>query len=191
MPALSALAAVPQPYAVHTLGDLKASPDITDHEGWIILNGRALSTLTASQQSACATIGIVSNLPDIEGRTLVGSSGTKALRSVGGNDAVGIAQANLPAVNLSGASHGHGITETPHSHATSGGSGYWAMTGGGYRTPTGSNWAAGPTSATEPATSNVTMSSSGNLTFPLGGSGTALDVVNPYVKFFGFIYLGA
>ena len=47
------------------IGDIKQSLVTEDHSGWIILNGRAVSTLTEDQQLAASGIlGFTTNIPD-------------------------------------------------------------------------------------------------------------------------------
>jgi hypothetical protein len=77
------------------VGNLKSAFLTTDHDGWILLNGRAVNTLTTSQQTAWATLGIAgSNLPDATNRVLLqGTIGAQ----IGSSS---ISQANLPNISL-------------------------------------------------------------------------------------------
>ena len=54
------------------IGDIKQSLATEDHSGWIILNGRAVSTLTDDQQLAASGIlGFTTNIPDATGCVLM------------------------------------------------------------------------------------------------------------------------
>jgi hypothetical protein len=92
--------------ASFTVGDHKHGYQAADHSGWVLLNGRAKTTLTATQQTAATGLGIGVNLPNAADRGIVGVSGTKALGTIGGASTVTLAQNQLPNINLS---HNHGV----------------------------------------------------------------------------------
>lgn len=80
-----------------TVGDYKAGMQ-PSYKGRVLLNGRALTALTASQQAAAATLGISGSLINAAGRTITqGVPGT-----LFGSNA--ISQANLPNINLNSSS---------------------------------------------------------------------------------------
>ena len=54
-----------------TIGDVKSAFLSADHSGWILLNGRATSTLTAAQQTAATGLGFTANLPNAAGVVLM------------------------------------------------------------------------------------------------------------------------
>ena len=83
-----------------TIGDTKQGFQTLDHEGWILLEGRAISTLTATQQTAAATLGFTTNLPDANNSYLVQNGRT--LGDVSGSNTTTIAQNQLPNVNYTG-----------------------------------------------------------------------------------------
>jgi hypothetical protein len=56
-----------------SFGDIKSGIQTTDHSGWILLDGRALSTLNANQQAAAATLGLSATLPNASNAYLVPS----------------------------------------------------------------------------------------------------------------------
>ena len=85
--------------AVSTFGDIKTGVQSADHNGWVKLDGRALSTLTSSQQTQATALGIVSNLPDATNAVLMQTSGT--LGNVTGSMSRTIAQNELPNVTPS------------------------------------------------------------------------------------------
>lgn len=95
-----------------TVGDVKDSFKTADHDGWIFLDGRAKSSLTASQQTAATSLGFGANLPDARNRFRIGAGGAHALNSVGGNSF--IARANLPNVTVVGTTN---TNNTGHTHA--------------------------------------------------------------------------
>ena len=111
--------------AVSTFGDIKTGVQSTDHNGWVKLDGRALSTLTSTQQTQAAALGILSNLPDATNAVLMQTSGT--LGNVTGSMSRTIAQNELPnvtpsiAVNntiatmQSAGAHEHPINVVPNS----------------------------------------------------------------------------
>jgi hypothetical protein len=97
--------------AMASVGDVKSGIQNADHSGWVLLDGRALTSLSASQQAAATAIGLAGNLPDAANSYLV-QNGT-ALASVSGSNSVSLTQANLPNVNFTGTAasaggHNHG-----------------------------------------------------------------------------------
>ena len=107
------------------LGDIKTGIQSGDHNGWVKLDGRLKSTLTASQQLQATALGIGNNLPDATDAVLVQSSGS--LGSVTGSMSRTIAQNQLPNVTptitvgnttstmQSAGSHDHPVNVVPNS----------------------------------------------------------------------------
>ena len=82
------------PMTVINFGDIKTGIQSTDHNGWIKLDGRLKSSLTATQQSQATALGVGANLPDATDAVLVQSSGS--LGSVTGSMSRTLAQNQLP-----------------------------------------------------------------------------------------------
>jgi microcystin-dependent protein len=174
-------------------GDIKAGRQPADHVGWILCNGRLKSTLTTTQQAVATALGIGANIDDARGKALfaAGANGI-VLGATGGAATATVAQANLPNVSLIGGNHGHSITDPGHSHSQTekyrvgalpnSGQPNWGSDPGGSSTYTGNLTSANAT--------GISVAASGNLSIPLGGSGTALPVQNPYLGVNVFIYLG-
>lgn len=91
------------------IGDVKYGFQSGDHNGWYLLDGRALSTLPVIAQSNASLLGITVNLPNGTNRFLanIGATGT-----TGGASNFTIAQTNLPNVTLNGTSS----TTGAHTH---------------------------------------------------------------------------
>jgi hypothetical protein len=117
-------------------GDLKQSFLTADHNGWYLLNGRAIGTLPATAQSAAIALGFSTSLPDAADRVLKTTNGSEAMAVTGGANNLSIDQANLPNLNLAGTitgtttsdgDHNHtGTTSSAgaHTHASTAGSGF-------------------------------------------------------------------
>lgn len=198
-----------EPISLHTNGDVKHSFVASDHSGWVQLDGRLLSSLTATQQAAATALGFVGNLPDATNRVLKQNG---AVNTTGGSNTTTIAQVNLPNVNLSGTAASDGI----HSHsATSGyaGAHYHSFIDYGYSNngtfaddiDDDPGLGGGTTftmddndlNFTNYAASHVHSISVGNsdshthtVSVSTGGSGAALNVENPYLTTNVFVYLG-
>jgi hypothetical protein len=56
---------------VGSIGDCKSGLQAADHDGWVLLDGRTKSSLTAAQQTAATSLGIGTNLPNASGRAFV------------------------------------------------------------------------------------------------------------------------
>lgn len=80
--------------SVSTYGDVKTGFQSSDHSGWVKLDGRAKSALTATQQTQATALGISSNLPDATNAVLMQSSGS--LGAVTGSMSMTLAQNQLP-----------------------------------------------------------------------------------------------
>jgi len=98
--------------AESTLGDMKSGFQSADHSGWIKLDGRAISTLTANQQAVAVSLGFTTNLPDATTAYPVQNTGT--LGAVVGANTTTLTQANLPNVSFTGTAANAGA----HAHTT-------------------------------------------------------------------------
>lgn len=85
---------------VNEYGDIKTGIQSTDHNGWLKLDGRAISTLTSSQQIKAGNLGLVGNLPDATNTQLTQNGAS--LGSLSGTNTKTITQNQLPNVNLTG-----------------------------------------------------------------------------------------
>lgn len=142
--------------AMATEGDIKSGIQVADHSGWVLLDGRSLSTLSSNQQAVAASLGLSGNLPDASNAYLSQNGG--AMGAVSGSNSTTLTQANLPNVNFTGTAanagdHNHGGTSgnggghnhsgttstngahTHGSNATGANIGLAIITGGG--TPSG------------------------------------------------------
>ena len=95
-----------------SLGDVKSGFQTADHAGWILLDGRAVNTLTTNQQAIAVSLGFTVNLPNATSAYLVQNNA--AIGTVAGANTTTLAQANLPNVNFSGVAASAG----DHAHVT-------------------------------------------------------------------------
>lgn len=164
------------------LGKIKPSVRTADHNGWYLLNGRALTALPAAAQMNAAAIALTS-LVTAADRTLR-DGGTSAFGTTGGADSVTLTQANMPNYTLSGSldtqtnNHKHTISNWNNVQTNSGnkaGEGTPGSGGGG--------------------TGTLSIQSGGahthSFTVGTGGSAQAIDIQDPYLGVNWFIYLGA
>ncbi len=152
------------------LGDIKTGMQTADHNGWIKLNGRAKSTLTASQQTQATALGIGTNLPDASNAYLVQNGTT--IGSVSGSNSISLAQNQLPNVTFTGQ-----IAEVAH------GAVIIAAASGVFSRVNGASWGnAGGGGNTETF----------NLSIPLNGGVTqqAINIAPKSLSVNTFIYLG-
>lgn len=94
------------------LGDVKSGIQTVDHEGWIKLDGRLISTLSMTQQSAATALGLSGNLPNASNAYLVQNGG--GMGAVSGTNSTTLAQTNLPNINFTGTAASAG----DHAHVT-------------------------------------------------------------------------
>ncbi|GGE45239.1 hypothetical protein [Psychroflexus planctonicus] len=101
-------------------GDVKSGIQSADHDGWVLLDGRALSSLSTAQQNVATSLGLSGNLPDATDAYLVQNN--TAMASVTGTNTTTLTQANLPNTTFTGStnntgSHNHsGSTSTAGNH---------------------------------------------------------------------------
>jgi len=87
-------------------GDIKSGIQLTDHDGWIRLDGRAKATLTVTQQVQATALGIGPLLPNANNAYL--SQNGAALGSVSGSNNRSIARNQLPLFTLGGSTNTEG-----------------------------------------------------------------------------------
>ena len=174
---------------INHYGDIQYSYLPADHEGWYLLNGRALGTLPTSVQSRATALGIAGNLPNAAGRYIKqGTPGT-----LSGAASVVLSQANLPNFVFSGntttLSHNHPLVSpgtaqvrgTDILQTVNGNANSWQLAGGAIP---GSILSEGTYTSTASGAHNHTV------TIPTGGTGTAIALTPDYVQLNYFIYLG-
>lgn len=202
----------------NSAGDIKSGIQTTDHNGWIKLDGRAKSSLSASQQARATALGIGVDLPNASNAVLMQNGTT--LGSVSGSNNKTIALANLPNVTFNGTAatagnHSHSI-DPPNTSTTTNGNHnhyfddyfYAENRGLNYRlfgAGSGTDWDNDPYSyghyTSDSGNHNHTVdiaafnsadsgSHSHTVTVSSGGSGTGLDITPRSLSVNTFIYLG-
>jgi hypothetical protein len=94
-----------------SIGDTKFSYRTADHDGWYILDGRSVATLSGPAQAAAATLGWNTIIPNTKGMFPLAASPTALSGTIGGSNT--IARSALPNFTLTGST---GNESTPHSH---------------------------------------------------------------------------
>ncbi len=85
------------------IGDIKPGFQTGDHSGWVRLDGRLKSSLSASQQTAATSLGFGTNLPNAT-NSYLSQNGT-TLGSISSANTKVINQNNLPNVTLGGSTN--------------------------------------------------------------------------------------
>lgn len=158
------------PMSVINYGDVKTGFQVADHNGWIKLNGRAKSTLTATQQTQATALGIGTNLPNADNAFLVQNANTPG--TVAGSNSITLAQNQLPNVTWTGS-----IIDVAHGAVIA------ASASGVFTRVNGSSWGnAGGGGGTETF----------NLSIPLNGGVTqqSVNITPKSLSVNTFIYLG-
>jgi hypothetical protein len=167
---------------------VKQGFQVNDHAGWVKLDGRAVVTLTVTQQAEAALLGFTTNIPDATGTVLMQNGGV--MGAVSGNMAKTIALVNLPAVNLTAASGG------AHTHVTDSQGAHsehvpFASVYGSESATTKSAFNSNAGTETLGAHTHTALSAGAHThTVALGGSGTALDCTPRSMSVNIFLYLG-
>jgi hypothetical protein len=158
------------PMTVINYGDVKTGFQSGDHSGWIKLNGRAKSTLSATQQAQANALGIGTNLPNADNAFLVQNGTT--VGSISSSNTITLAQNQLPNVTYTGS-----INEVAH------GAVIISSASGVFSRVSGNSWGnAGGGGSTETF----------NLNIPLNGGVTqqAINITPKSLSVNTFIYLG-
>ena len=187
-----------------TIGDAKTGFQLSDHNGWIKLDGRLITTLTPTQQINAIAIGFATNIPNATGSVPIQNGTT--LGAVAGSMSRTISQANLPNVNLTAAANGahtHTVTGAStgvagnHEHTltcfrSNGSSIQYGTVGLATDTDKFSNIKTADIAGDHSHTVNFTLANSPTHTHttPLGGAGTALDITPKSMSVNYFVFLG-
>ena len=172
----------PRRLPTFTPGDLKHGFQVADHAGWIKLDGRAVTTLTVTQQAAAATLGFTTNFPLGDGAVFMQSAAV--LGSVSGGT---LTQAMLPAVNLtaaSGGAHTH-VTDSQGDHAHPGARSVYAQVASSVEVA----WDRNEPDEYRGAHTHTALSAGAHThTVALGGTGATIVPKN--ISATAFVYLG-
>ena len=99
------------------IGDIKQmAANKADHDGWILLDGRIISSLTSIQQVNAVALGFNTNLPNVTDTYIKATNGT-GTGNVGTGNTFTLTQNQLPNVNFTGTaaaagSHTHTYSDT-------------------------------------------------------------------------------
>ena len=162
-------------------GDVKSGFQTDDHNGWIKLDGRLISSLTTTQQANATVLGFTTNLPDATDAVLKQRNAAN-IGSVSGSNSLTILSANLPDVTFSGTAQ----TAGSHTHTGDVPGVYWT---------TGTNSGGSFGGGNYPFKYGIlNIDSAGNhshnVTVSSGGSNQALDITPKSLNVNIFIYLG-
>lgn len=163
-----------------TNGDIKYGFQSADHEGWFLLNGRAVTTLNAVARHNATLLGYAVSLPNAADRFLKTQSGVEAIGAVGGAATFSLVRANLPILNLTGNTGSSGA----HTHTYTDN----AATARNYIS--GSNNPLANNANTSFTTGSASANHTHTMSFSSGGSGTAVNFVPSYLVANVFMYLG-
>lgn len=177
------------------IGDIKQSILTADHNGWYLLNGRAVATLPVRAAANATLTGFAVNLPNASDCFLKGKSGIEPLATVGGNNSKTLVQANLPNTTfggtaLSGGGHTHDFSDKYHGVTEN----VNVVTGllgilGGILLNILSNDVGSPTVSVDAVTSSVSGSHNHTATVTTGGTSAPLPTA-AHIVTNTFVYLG-
>lgn len=166
-------------------GDLKFSLLQNDHNGWIKLDGRTLSSLTTSQQLQANTLGFTSNLPNatnayfVQNQTILGSVSSSNTRTISQNQLPNVTLPITGSTNTTG-DHSHTYVDRGNTSFTVGTSGTTTPiaddTNGTYTTSTAGNHSHTVTGTTSSINGSVSQS--------------AIDIRPQSLSANAFVYLG-
>lgn len=161
-------------------GDIKNGFQSADHNGWYLLNGRAVSSLATNPRARAVALGFSSNLPDASDRYLKNTNGPDSPGTAAGVNSFTLSQANLPNFTFSGTTnttgnHSHTYTDNPTTVAS---------------VASGNNNPVSNTASVDTNTDNAGAHTH-TLSFSLGGSSQPVNLVPNHIITNVFIYLGS
>lgn len=149
------------------------------------------SGLVANIPAGYALCNGSNGTPDLRGKFIIGAGGSYAPADTGGTATKTILEANLPSHThaftgtvATGGSHNHNIADAEHTHTVAN---TISNGGGGYGTVSGGNWGFTNTTTTSSSSSGITLAAHAGHTHDVSGtnantgSGTALDILPPYL----------
>ncbi len=185
-----------------SVGDIKLSVRNSDFDGWLLCNGRPLSTSTYS--SLFSLIGYTYGgsggtfyLPNSAGQTLGSAGGSYPFGTSTGSSTTTLSTANLPAHTHSGttstiANHSHTYNDAYFAENYGGGQNNLFGTTAGTDTDNSFYWrTAGGGWSTSPSDINTSSAGSHNHSFTTDngtGSGTAFSIMQPTL-FIGYTFI--
>ncbi|SDR04847.1 hypothetical protein SAMN05421664_3284 [Chryseobacterium soldanellicola] len=178
------------------IGNVKYSVKTTDHDGWYLLDGRAVSSFPATVQAKAQALGFTANIPNASDRVLKTKSAAESLAAIGGSNLLAISQSNLPNITLTSTTNGTTDASGAHAHGPAVGSAYLLSgtsagnNGQGYGNAGSGAWGGVNWRANTAAAGAHTHTFSGTVNTPLGGAGESIDNRSPYLSVNTFIYLG-
>ncbi|WP_313804013.1 hypothetical protein [Flavobacterium sp.] len=171
-----------------TVGELKHSFHNADHNGWYLLDGRTISSLSLTARNQAISLGYPTNLPVMDNLFLKAKSGSEILGSISGNQTLTINQNNLPNVNFIGSTNNSGN----HSHNVDSyrGNENIGLLSTTILTLFVTETVAKENSLTTIRDTHTDGSHDHAVTFNSGGSNTPIENVPKYITANIFIYLG-
>ncbi len=105
--------------SLQTEGDIKHGFQANDHQGWYLLDGRAISELPTNARTAAQNLGFAANLPNAINRVLKAKTTSETLGAQVGSNSIKLVAANIPELtgttNMSG-NHNHNYTRAAFSN---------------------------------------------------------------------------
>ncbi|WP_157811747.1 hypothetical protein [Tenacibaculum sp. SZ-18] len=160
-------------------GDIKYGIQTNDHNGWYLLNGRNISTLSSNARTTAISLGFTSTLPNATNRVLKHPNSGENVGELGGQEQITLSRANLPNLDFTGST----TTNGNHSHTIS------------RQTRTErivNRFDDNRTYFGDSGTTNTSTSGdhSHTVTVSSGGSNQPFETYQPYLVVNTFIYLG-
>lgn len=165
-----------------TIGDMKNGLQTTDHNGWYLMDGRNVSTLSTTPRNNAATIGITTTIPNMADRMIRTLTSGQTRGTLAGSNTITLTAANLPNYNLATVTL---AAAGNHNHT-------W-YDEYDYSTP-GAGLQYGPYYNHGLTTRTVGTSAAGNhahtVSAATGGTSQVLNILPEYIVVNTFIYLG-
>lgn len=165
-----------------TAGDVKQSVENADHDGWYILDGRAVSSLSTEARTRAVQLGFTSTLPNMSDRMIKGRN-NEAFGSLGGTTSFQIQQANLPNITFNGTASTAGAHT--HTYINRGNT----LVNAGF-TSFGTVIQSFNTATGDTRTTQSSGAHSHSISINSGGNGTSVNLRPRYLVVQTFIYLG-
>lgn len=177
-------------------GTLKYSVKTNDHNGWYLLDGRAITTFSASVQVRAQALGFTVSIPNASDRVLKTRTAAETPGTLGGSNLLTILQSNLPNITLSSNTNGTTTASGAHAHDPAEGNAFLLSgtnsgnNGNGYGNAGSIAWGGVNARGTTAIAGIHNHTFAGTVNTSLGGGDEPIDNRSPYLSVNTFIYLG-
>lgn len=167
------------------IGDIKQGFQTTDHQGWYLLNGRTLASITSTTARANASaLFSGTTIPDASDKFLKTANGSEVVGTTTGAHSIILTQANLPIFSFTGTTGTSGTHTHTYSDNVNTSTSRLAVIG------TNNPIAGEEGNSAETKTTTTNGNHTHTVPIPSGGTNSPINIKPTHITVNTFIYLG-